>query len=489
MAKTTGTKTEQPTVQSMFGPLMSILGFILFFASSPVVYTAAGITGGPHGREAFLAAAAIGMAGAGLCVLTAPALSNLACERRGRATTGILYLAGMAGYLATSATTVPELTQIACGLAAGIGSLSLFAHWARMLGDGEYPRSMARVGGCCAVAAMLDSIVSAASPGSARVICALMALGTLACRAAGPHAPETASEAPSLALDSRGRLDRMLSVAAMPLIGLAVGTVFALGNAFSSKDAGLAIAPDTDVIFFALASGAVGCLGALTQSRELTPLLYRLVVPLGATCILCAVAIPTTGAIETVKASCTVTFIQLLVVLALVVAATQCRAGELPTSYIVSFMGVIYGAAFLVGLFMGINTKFTGPGGVGVTVPYQTVFSVGLASLIVCSIILSARSERLAEPAFAAFRKEQGAPRHSIAETVAGIALRSGLTAREQSVFSYLARGYAPAYIASLLAVSTSTVRTHVKHIYEKLGVNSREELLALVEASADEID
>ena len=45
----------------------------------------------------------------------------------------------------------------------------------------------------------------------------------------------------------------------------------------------------------------------------------------------------------------------------------------------------------------------------------------------------------------------------------------------------YLGRGHSYAYIANALTVSENTVRTHVRNIYRKLGVTSREELLAVV--------
>lgn len=58
------------------------------------------------------------------------------------------------------------------------------------------------------------------------------------------------------------------------------------------------------------------------------------------------------------------------------------------------------------------------------------------------------------------------------------------LTKRETEVFGYLARGRSLPYIAEILFVTTGTVKTHTVHIYRKLQVNSRQELLDMFEAS-----
>jgi DNA-binding NarL/FixJ family response regulator len=50
------------------------------------------------------------------------------------------------------------------------------------------------------------------------------------------------------------------------------------------------------------------------------------------------------------------------------------------------------------------------------------------------------------------------------------------LTDREEQTLSMLAEGYANKEIADKMAVSLSTVRTHLRHIYDKLHVRSRTE-------------
>ena len=68
-------------------------------------------------------------------------------------------------------------------------------------------------------------------------------------------------------------------------------------------------------------------------------------------------------------------------------------------------------------------------------------------------------------------------------DSAAVFARAVGLTARETEILSLLVRGRTLPYIANELFVTTGTVKTHVRHIYEKALVNNRQELLDKVEA------
>lgn len=58
---------------------------------------------------------------------------------------------------------------------------------------------------------------------------------------------------------------------------------------------------------------------------------------------------------------------------------------------------------------------------------------------------------------------------------------KHGLTAREIEVLQLLCKGRSKAYIAENLFISENTVRSHSKHIYEKLQVHSKQEILDLI--------
>lgn len=69
----------------------------------------------------------------------------------------------------------------------------------------------------------------------------------------------------------------------------------------------------------------------------------------------------------------------------------------------------------------------------------------------------------------------------SIAERCDVLAAQYRLTPRETEVFKLLAQGRTRAYIQEELVLSVSTVKTHVSHIYAKLGVHDRQGMMDLV--------
>lgn len=65
------------------------------------------------------------------------------------------------------------------------------------------------------------------------------------------------------------------------------------------------------------------------------------------------------------------------------------------------------------------------------------------------------------------------------------VAEQFGLTSREEDVLALLARGRTSPVIQKKLTVSHNTVKSHVRHIYAKLGVHSQQELIDLVDEMA----
>ncbi|MFR1638137.1 MAG: response regulator transcription factor [Eggerthellaceae bacterium] len=83
---------------------------------------------------------------------------------------------------------------------------------------------------------------------------------------------------------------------------------------------------------------------------------------------------------------------------------------------------------------------------------------------------------------------ESGGSRRSEAaiDTRAHLASVHGLTEREGEVFALLARGRNGAFIQEECRVTRNTAKTHIRHIYQKLGVHTQQELIDLVESGRD---
>lgn len=64
---------------------------------------------------------------------------------------------------------------------------------------------------------------------------------------------------------------------------------------------------------------------------------------------------------------------------------------------------------------------------------------------------------------------------------------RYGLSKRERQVFSLLAKGRSGVEVQRRLVLSEGTAKTHVSHIYKKLGVTSHQQLLDIVYEEADD--
>lgn len=73
----------------------------------------------------------------------------------------------------------------------------------------------------------------------------------------------------------------------------------------------------------------------------------------------------------------------------------------------------------------------------------------------------------------------------SNAAAAGAVAESAALTERETQLLSYLSQGFSNKEIADKLNISVPTVRTHLRHIYEKLHVRSRGEAIVKAIGSA----
>jgi DNA-binding CsgD family transcriptional regulator len=106
----------------------------------------------------------------------------------------------------------------------------------------------------------------------------------------------------------------------------------------------------------------------------------------------------------------------------------------------------------------------------------------------------AALSEWVASGVGQCLTRRRGADRLRVERTGDALVLEEShvpveLTAREQEVLAWVARGKTNAQVAALLWLAPSTVRKHLENIYAKLGVNTRTaavaRFLGLIESQA----
>lgn len=73
----------------------------------------------------------------------------------------------------------------------------------------------------------------------------------------------------------------------------------------------------------------------------------------------------------------------------------------------------------------------------------------------------------------------------STAQAVKTLAAEYKLSPRETEILHYLARGRSVPYMRDVLVISKSTIETHIKHIYAKVGVHYKQDLIDLIERTA----
>lgn len=58
------------------------------------------------------------------------------------------------------------------------------------------------------------------------------------------------------------------------------------------------------------------------------------------------------------------------------------------------------------------------------------------------------------------------------------LAKEFSLSAREREIVMLIARGFTTDNVAKKLVISPYTVNTHIRHVYEKIGIRKRSELI-----------
>ena len=211
--------------------------------------------------------------------------------------------------------------------------------------------------------------------------------------------------------------------------------------------------------------------------------LFTLSFPIAATGFL---LMPFLGTVFQVAVVC---LVALLFSIASVLMQVACireyeRNGTDPVYVFGVFAGIVY-ACMAAGLVAGQCLQSLGEFSLTQLLVIALVLVYGL-SLVAFLLQSHKRRDGAEEPAPEGDDgKEPAGSDAAVQRACDELIRRYGLSARESEVFALLARGRNLPYISEALFISKNTVRTHLKNIYQKLGVHDRQELIDLVEQAS----
>ena len=143
---------------------------------------------------------------------------------------------------------------------------------------------------------------------------------------------------------------------------------------------------------------------------------------------------------------------------------------------------VIFGAGYGLYAFThfaaGVLAPFVVPDALS-----QSYALVSVTVLFVCSTVCFVSGNPFVQRIFSDLGPATAAPSDysTIDGRCATLARKCDLTSREEEIMKLICRGHSKPYIAETLFITESTVKGHVRHIYKKVNVHSRTELMELV--------
>jgi DNA-binding CsgD family transcriptional regulator len=134
------------------------------------------------------------------------------------------------------------------------------------------------------------------------------------------------------------------------------------------------------------------------------------------------------------------------------------------------------------GLFLHLNYDLTIDENLALNVVYLLVV-VGLISLTLANRRLQKRATGSARALTAPATDDFTATVQASIQPLDAIQQRYDLTKREIEILALFCRGRSKRYIAEAFFISENTVRGHIKNLYHKCGVHTKQELIDLFEA------
>lgn len=335
--------------------------------------------------------------------------------------------------------------------------------------------STRRAVGCLFVANIAGSLIKCLAHFSPFVLACVITMilpiaSVLLCRMALLDAPRPSRATVRFESHNlRGLWKVAAAVAALSFV-----TAFLVGRSFGNQSSAPAdaflLGRVCEVLISAVVLGVV--IGAKKSFNFAQ--LWRIVLVLLALDVLCQALFPQVKLIRCVESSAW----DLLVLFTWLTVADIARHAQANPALVFGVSWAFYTAPFAVGSVVAGALAAA-----AVDVATTTVLMFALALVGTFCLELRDQDTKWIFAELSGERSSAPQDHRSIDERCRAIAAQRGLTPRELEVMQMLCKGRTKSYIAETLYLTENTVRSHTKHIYTKLDVHSKQELMDLVGA------
>lgn len=269
-------------------------------------------------------------------------------------------------------------------------------------------------------------------------------------------------------------LRKMGSVILLPLIGLLVFAFLMGTRKFLLFDLF-----DVEILSAIAASACVIVLCFFRLRKVGGSLIYQVLIPCIASFVIVLGSFPVGTAPQFYGAVFTYVFFALIALIAIASLVAVSNAGEFSPLLIFGTTVFLYAIASLLGIAFSYATSSLDDAG-PILLVLTTIYFVVL--ITASSIDSWRRVSALTNDIATTGTKQENSIKETLQRKCQSLAQRYGLSKRESEIICYMGRGHNPVYIAKTLFISESTARSHVRNIYGKVGISSREELLQLID-------
>lgn len=437
-------------------------------------------------------------------------VERLLSLRFARPVCGAAYLLSNAGFVACITAQLPVASSVLgpCAVVSGVSVVGMCLMWASAFRDASlFEALLVAVVGLLSSAVVHNIVSILVWPAALSVELALLAIGTAPLLLANasnasdmnegirPGPAETESDASAGMERDDGKAGgskcagfscgAFLSIMGVPLMGMAISS-FAIGvRPFYILDGSV----NVEVLGMYVAVVLALPLVLLRSKEPFFSFLYQIYLPILTAVLTTLAVVFATGLLHELALVCLSAFFTLVTVVAIASSTAISNANEFPRRMVFATLIAVYSGFAIFGIGMGARSSelFNNSQSflLVLSVVYACAMLVGSSVRIWKTTVSSFQDDALqAERKEAPGDGSDGVGHvETFEERLAKISQLGGLSARETEIASYVGRGHTSVYVAKTLLISDSTVYTHVRNIYRKLGITSREELIQLFNA------